>query len=415
MSTVSDHSFVPFTNPPVSTNVSPILPIITAFGQLQTEMSSLLIERDEAVHAALVALVAREHLLLIGPPGTAKSLLVTQLSRRITSAQGGDLSLFTWLMTKFTTPEDLYGPISLQGLKQDRYTRVTTGRLPTAKLVFLDEVLRGSDPILETLLTAMNEREFDNDGQRNPIPLLSLFGATNDVNVPSNTDGKIGAVWDRFLLRLKVDYVSESNFARMMQLTPSSSSSLQTQVSETDLQILQQYTQAIVVPAEIIEVLRQVRRELLDKKMVVSDRRWMQCLGLLRATALLAGRGRVENSDLKILQHVLWQKLDQRTDLTRMLVRLVSPYEGDILEIRDTAASCMKSLETIRADHSLDDEQQMKAAMEAMGKLRTSIRDLESLRKQMQGNATNTDVADQALIEVKQMITEVSELIVSPF
>ncbi|MBO0784126.1 MAG: AAA family ATPase, partial [Ktedonobacteraceae bacterium] len=136
-----------------SLDLTPVHPTLATFEQLETELSQVLLERQEAIHTALLALLTREHLILVGPPGTAKSRLIAQLAHQIRTSQGGSLSCFHWLMTRFTTPEDLFGPVSLQGLHQDRYVRKTAGRLPTASLVFLDEVLRGSDPILETLLT----------------------------------------------------------------------------------------------------------------------------------------------------------------------------------------------------------------------------------------------------------------------
>jgi MoxR-like ATPase len=184
---------------PPDTSGSPARGPVAAFAALEQWLCAHLIEREEAIHAALLALVAREHLLLVGPPGTAKSLLITLLARAIVDETGQPLATFSYLMSRFTTLDDLFGPISLPQLKQERYVRITRGRLAEAKVAFLDEVLRGSDPSLEALLTLMNERQFDNDGLRLSVPLHSLFGATNLVNLPQHPEGKIGAVWDRFV------------------------------------------------------------------------------------------------------------------------------------------------------------------------------------------------------------------------
>jgi hypothetical protein len=123
-----------------------------------------------------------------GSPGTAKSALV----RAIAQAFGG--SYFERLLTKFSTPEELFGPISLKALEQDRYERVTAGKLPEAEFAFVDEVFKANSAILNSLLTAMNERLFHNDGAPAQMPLVSLFGASNEL-----PEGKeLEALFDRF-------------------------------------------------------------------------------------------------------------------------------------------------------------------------------------------------------------------------
>ena len=120
-------------------DLAPHAPGITTLQALEAELSGLLLERTATVRAALVALLAREHMVLLGPPGTAKSLLVELLAERIAPPGGGGLRTFIWLLTRFTTPEELFGPVSVQGLKRDEYRRLTTGKLPEAELCFLDE------------------------------------------------------------------------------------------------------------------------------------------------------------------------------------------------------------------------------------------------------------------------------------
>jgi MoxR-like ATPase len=140
--------------------------------------------------------LAGEHVLLLGPPGTAKSALV----RAIAQAFGG--TYFERLLTKFSTPEELFGPISLKALEQDRYQRVTAGKLPEAEFAFVDEVFKANSAILNSLLTAMNERLFHNDGAPTQMPLVALFGASNEL-----PEGKeLEALFDRFLLRFDVQY-----------------------------------------------------------------------------------------------------------------------------------------------------------------------------------------------------------------
>jgi MoxR-like ATPase len=117
--------------------------VAEALQTLRHELTQLFVERDEFVDGALAALLARQHVLLIGPPGSGKSTLVHALCERIPGA-----SYFHWLLTKFTTPEELFGPVSLQGLEQDRYYRVTHGKLPRAHIAFLDEIFKANSAIL---------------------------------------------------------------------------------------------------------------------------------------------------------------------------------------------------------------------------------------------------------------------------
>src|SRR4051812_31791932 len=165
--------------------------------QLRTDLTSRFPERESVIDGALCAVLASEHVLLLAPPGTAKSALV----RALAQAFGG--RYFERLLTKFSTPEELFGPISLKALEQDQFSRVTTGKLPEVEFAFIDEVFKASSAILNTLLTLANERLFQNSGAPLRCPLVSLFGASNEL-----PEGKeLEALFDRFLLRFEVGYL----------------------------------------------------------------------------------------------------------------------------------------------------------------------------------------------------------------
>ena len=144
--------------------------------KLRDALLTGLVERDLSVRLALIAALAGEHLLLVGPPGTAKSLVARRLHLAFAKS-----SYFERLLTRFTVPEELFGPLSIKGLEEDRYERLTTAYLPTASIAFLDEIFKANSAILNSLLTLLNEREFDNGTRRDKTPLIAVIGASNEL------------------------------------------------------------------------------------------------------------------------------------------------------------------------------------------------------------------------------------------
>lgn len=361
---------------------------------IEAEMSALLLGRDDAVRAALLAVLARQHLVLLGPPGTAKSLLIELLSERIAASTGGGLRRFVWLMTKFTTMEELFGPVSVQGLKQDVYRRLTTNKLPEAELVFLDEVFKASSAILNALLTIMNERAFDNGPARVPVPLIALVGASNELPQGEDT----AALWDRFLLRSTVEYVGDGDFGRLLRLAVARTAP--TTLAATDLAALQGVAATLPIPDSILDALLQFRKDLAAKGVVPSDRRWRQCLDLLRAQALLEGRAVVDEDDLLVLKDALWQTPEQRQDIARLAARLANPLNARAVELGDQAHGVHVAALEKQRDGGLDDEAKMGAAIEAVGKLKRIAGELKRLREQAgaQGRATGRVEREQARV-----------------
>ena len=173
---------------------------------VRSALKAHFLERETLVDGALAALLTKEHVLILGPPGTAKSQLARQVTRHL---EGG--RYFEWLLTKFSTPEELFGPMSLRALEEGRYERLTTHKLPEAHIAFLDEVFKANSAILNALLTVLNERRFHQGSEARSVPLESLFAASNELP----DEEELAALYDRFLLRFSVGYIEqEYKFAR---------------------------------------------------------------------------------------------------------------------------------------------------------------------------------------------------------
>jgi MoxR-like ATPase len=269
--------------------------------QIVATLERGLLERGAAVRLALLAALAGEHVLLIGPPGTAKSELARRLHRAFDGAR-----YFERLLTRFSTPEELFGPLSLKALEHDRYERLTDGYLPTASIAFLDEVFKANSAILNALLTLLNEREFDNGSARLRTPLISVIGATNEVP----QEEALMAFYDRFLVRIPVAGVSDASFEQLLALGPSEPAAAPSLTREELAQWLAGRDALPLAPG-VVPHLQALRAYCAAQQIVVSDRRWRQLVGLLRTAALCEGRGAVDALDLWLVPYTLAAHPDQ--------------------------------------------------------------------------------------------------------
>jgi len=305
-----------------------------------------LLERDVPVRLLLLAALAGEHVLLVGPPGTAKS----ELARRLHGAFV-DAPYFERLLTRFSVPEELFGPLSLKALEQDRYERLVDGFLPTAQVAFLDEVFKANSAILNALLTLLNEREFDNGAGRVRVPLVCVVGATNEV--PS--DESLQAFYDRFLLRVPVEPVGDASFSALLAL-PAQSAPATARLRADATAPLRGRAEAVALPDDIIALLVQVRAWCAQESVTVSDRRWRKLVALLKVQAASRGAAEVGIWDLWLLPYALGASPAQVIALTAWFdhtVALARPL--DLQWIGRAAQAFRKQLEIESTAPSQDD------------------------------------------------------------
>ncbi len=278
----------------MSTPTHPSSPAVSRarLARLLAALESDLVERRTVVRLAVLAALAREHTLLIGPPGTAKS----ELARRLHFAFR-DARYFERLLTRFTVPEELFGPLSIRALEEDRYERLTAGFLPDASIAFVDEVFKANSAILNALLTLLNERLFDNGAGRQRCPLISLIGATNAV-----PEGEVAeAFFDRFLLRIPVVPVSDAGFRTLLERGAAQETAGLEALDDAECTAIGAAAAAVALPAPVAAVIAELRAFLAGQSVYVSDRRWVKIVSLLKVAAATEGRDRVSLWDLALL------------------------------------------------------------------------------------------------------------------
>lgn len=343
------------------------------FRAVESELNATYLERREVVRGLLVGLLARQHVLLIGPPGTAKSALAEDLCSRI----GG--RYFRWLLARTSTPEELFGPVSLKALEQDSYRRVVSGKLPEASVAFLDEIFKCNSAVLNTLLPTLNERLFFNDGTPMQVPLEMAVGASNEL--PEDRE-ELAALWDRFMLRYVVGYLRDKRaFERM--LTGGKAPQTRTTIEPRDLAAAQAEVRSVDV-SRIIPQVATLRGKATELHVPVSDRRWKAALELLRANTWLEGRDKATDDDLEILAPAMWQEPGQIVQVRQAIMAMANPLDQEALTLADEAS------EVYQIAMAAGDEEASAKGAEANAKLKRIAQRLDSLHEEATNKGRDT-------------------------
>ncbi len=306
--------------------------------KLITALADGLYERTEIVALTLLAVLSGQSVFLFGKPGTAKSLIARRISRAFKNS-----AYFENLMNRFSTPEDVFGPVDVKELKEGRYKRKTSRFLPTAAVAFLDEIWKSSTAILNTLLTIINERIFRNGDEVEEVPLKGIIAASNET-VPENQG--LDALDDRLIMRLNVDSLQQKeNFENLLRAVPVKANidvdeSLTFDDKEWSEVI--ELSSIVDISRESFNIIHSIRAKIdgynsehKDKPIYISDRRWQKIAQVLKTSAYLCDRDCVLPVDLLVLKNCIWTKADNRNEMAKIVVdsvRAFCPYNSEEYE-----------------------------------------------------------------------------------
>ncbi|MEU2396553.1 AAA family ATPase [Streptomyces pseudogriseolus] len=354
------------------------------------ELSTRFFERDDVVRTLVVTLLAGQHSLVLGPPGTAKSELARELTGRIDGAAYWEI-----LLSKFTAPTRMFGPIDVAALARGEYRQVYDGRATTAHVAFIDEIFKCSTAALNETLGYLNERIYHPENGGPPIrcPLIGAITASNKL--PDGEDS--AAIYDRLLVRIEVGYLEDpSNFAALVRSAvgrPAEPAPRTTLELAALQRAVGEGVPAVDVPDAIVDAVVTLRAALRRKELVASDRRWRQAVALLQASAYLDGRTAVAETDLSVLTHVLWDSPAQRPVVEREVLNLVNPDAREALDLADVIEELEAQLDAMAG-------QSREALSEwviknAHHKLAMAGKRLERLREEAAGAGRSTAAIDR--------------------
>ena len=363
--------------------------MLERFKLLLRDMNRGIYEKETEISLSLLAALAGESVILLGPPGVAKSMVARQLKCAFRGARN-----FEYLMSRFSTPDEIFGPVSIQKLKtSDTYERAVDGYLPTADVVFLDEIWKAGPAIQNTLLTVINEKLFRNGIREIELPLKLLVAASNEL--PAKGEG-LEALWDRFVIRIESRPIRQEKNFREMLLEVKSEAGGQCAEPEgkanSNAITAEEYAEwskaidRIGVKEEVLDAISAIRKSLravnVDeaaerRHVYVSDRCWKNIMRLLRTSAFMQDRAEVAVCDLLPIYHCLWQEPEERDAIRALVIKaLFAPHADKLVEMKNALAEDIKYHRIRRSpDEGRDYEGEIESLSDALTSLERQLGD----------------------------------------
>ena len=317
------------------------------FKQLEKAATATFAERDEVMMIAIHALLSKQNVFMLGTPGTAKSAMIRYFASAVK-----DSKTFFKLMGAFTTPDEVFGSVDLKALEAGKTRFVTDNMLPKANFVMLDEIWKSGNGILNSLLTALNEKVFQNGDEEQKIPMISAFSASNEL--PQNEE--LNALYDRFAFRVVVSEISRSG--SLVDLITKPTFVAPPSITLDEIERAHEEIAQVTVPVEVAEKLVELVMKLRQEGVTISDRTVMRSaadydpvsgkklLSIIKVGAWLEGRTKCEFEDLKILKHAFWHDPSHVRIVAKEVNRVADPYAEKALEFDNQVNKIMETLET---------------------------------------------------------------------
>jgi MoxR-like ATPase len=333
-------------------------------------LCQMAVEKDGEVLALAVALLARENILILGKPGAAKTMLTKLFCQAVLGA-----TWFYYLLSKTTEPNEVFGPVNPLKFKNGEFVRIIKGMAPEAHILFLDEIFKGNSSINNSMLTLINEHQFQNgtDGMVD-CPTEMVVGCSNEL---PEDEKALAAFFDRFPLRRWVGYIqSDDAFKRFLMSEKASSARITKEgctISLDELHQLQDEVDEVDVYEPVIDTMIAIKKALFNDpnlRLEVSDRKWEKMLSILQAHAYLHGRDEVTDDDLMFLPHCLWNKPEQLPLISKLVGELANPVAAVCQEALD---SCKEAIGTLPLNRDVADSESatvMVNSKDVMTKLR---------------------------------------------